>query len=210
HSPRKGDDSYCFDCGFVFPEEEPIPVAQKVAAKPSVRLKGRYELKEFLSERSGVARYRGLDFVAGDPGIPVVILKAAGPASAEPFLETAEVVTDAADTSDEEVLPSFDIPVAQPLTDPQLQIPIWPNLAWEKAVLEAARHPALPSVVDNFVEDGSEYLVETSPAGVLLWDAWDDPDASAEQRFGYLKHIAEGLRALHQAGAMLESLRPEI
>src|SRR6266700_4566334 len=68
HSPRRGDDSYCSDCGIVFPEEDPIPVAQKVAAKPNVRLKGRYELKEFLSERSGVARYRGLDFAAGDPG----------------------------------------------------------------------------------------------------------------------------------------------
>src|SRR5207247_7810880 len=101
-----------------------IPVAQKVAAKPSVRLKGRYELKEFLSERSGVARYRGLDFAAGDLGIPVVILKARAPVPAESVVESAEVVTDAADTSDEEVLPSFDIPVAQPLTDPQLEMQI--------------------------------------------------------------------------------------
>ncbi len=39
-----------------------------------------------------------------------------------------------------------------------------------------------------------------SPAGPPLWDAWDDPEADAEQRFGWLAQIAEVLHCLHQAG----------
>src|SRR5207249_1165598 len=40
--------------------------------------------------------------------------------------------------------------------------------------------------------------------------AWDDADATMEQRFTWLKHLAEQVRALHQAGALPESLRPEM
>src|SRR5205814_1910119 len=64
--------------------------------------------------------------------------------------------------------------------------------------------------LDQFTQDGFEYLVEELPTGQVLWDAWDDPQASAEQRFGWLKQIAGALHHLHQGGAILEGLRPDI
>src|SRR5207245_2860689 len=77
-------------------------------------------------------------------------------------------------------------------------------------LLDKLQHPVLPRVVDAFAEDGFEYLVEEQPAGRLLWDAWDDPGATAEQRFGWLKQIAGVLYHLNLNNALLEALRPEI
>src|SRR5262249_28879100 len=88
--------------------------------------------------------------------------------------------------------------------------PPWPSVAWEKAVLEKALHPALPRVLDTFTEGEYEYLVEEAPAGRSLWDAWDDPDATSEQRYGLLKQVAQGLHQVHQAGALFEGFRPEL
>jgi protein phosphatase len=88
--------------------------------------------------------------------------------------------------------------------------PAWPSLAWEASVLKKASHPTLPRILDQFTEDGFAYLVEEVPAGRPLWDAWDDPEATAAQQFGWLKQVAEALQDLHRAGAILETLRPEI
>jgi serine/threonine protein phosphatase PrpC len=65
-------------------------------------------------------------------------------------------------------------------------------------------------VLDAFVEDGFEYLVEELPTGQSLWDGWDDPGATAEQRFAWLKQIAGMLYHLNQSNALLEALRPDI
>ena len=43
-----------------------------------------------------------------------------------------------------------------------------PAPGWEKALLEKANHPALPRVVDSFVEGSTEYLIEEVPAGRCL------------------------------------------
>src|SRR5439155_3625039 len=88
--------------------------------------------------------------------------------------------------------------------------PVWPSIAWERALVEKLQHPALPRVSDAFVEDGFEYLVEELPEGQSLWDAWDDPNASADQRFAWLKQIAGVLYHLCQSNALLEALRPDI
>ena len=71
---------------------------------------------------------------------------------------------------------------------------VWPSLAWERDLLENINHPAFPKIVETFTEDGFEYLVEESPTGPSLWDAWDDPEASTEAKYGYLTSIAEGLK----------------
>src|SRR5438105_8553919 len=86
----------------------------------------------------------------------------------------------------------------------------WPSIEWERSALATANHPALPAVLDSFVEDDFEYLIEEVPSGKSLWDAWDDPDLSAAERFGWLKQIALALQALHNAGCMIEGIRPDI
>ena len=77
-------------------------------------------------------------------------------------------------------------------------------------MLEKLQHPALPRVIEAFAEDGFEYLVEELPVGQSLWDAWDDPGASAEQRFAWLKQIAGVLYHFYESNALLEALRPDI
>jgi protein phosphatase len=85
----------------------------------------------------------------------------------------------------------------------------WPSLAWEGELLDKCRHSFLPSMLDRFSENGSEYLVEKIHSGRSLRDAWADPSATWEQRFGWLGQIADGLRRLHAAGAMIGALRPD-
>ena len=107
------------------------------------------------------------------------------------------------------IVPTFEdpLPVAQFDTVGPLA---WPSVTWEHSLLTTANHPGLPRVVETFVEDNTEYLIEEVPEGQLLWDAWDDPNADASVRYGWLKQLAEALRALHDAGAICESLRPDI
>src|SRR5207247_1243774 len=102
---------------------------------------------------------------------------------------------------DEEILPGFDepMPMAGPIEGTPLGITgnAWPSLAWEKELLDKAAHPSLPAVVEAFVENNFEYLIEELPEGRTLWDAWDDARATLYS-FGatlysleYLHHALE-------------------
>ena len=86
----------------------------------------------------------------------------------------------------------------------------WPSIAWEKNLLETAKHPALPAVIEYFQESNGEYLIEEVPQGISLWDAWDEPDADAGLRYGWLMQIAEGMHSLQKAGALIEGIRPDV
>jgi serine/threonine protein phosphatase PrpC len=221
-SPRNGAQAWCDSCGYMFPPESApqssgpdlVPVAEALPAGLAGRVKDRYELTTLLGERDGVARFRGLDHGAGaaEP-VAVTIVRMALPAAVEPVeVAVTEPPAEAAAEGDDEILPSFDevLPTSGPTTDPLPAGPNWPSTAWERNLLELAQHPSLPAVLDNFTEDGHEYLVEELPAGQPLWDAWDDLDASSAQRYGLLKQVAEALLHLHQGGAILEGLRPDI
>jgi serine/threonine protein phosphatase PrpC len=102
------------------------------------------------------------------------------------------------------------VPSAAPVTESLPAAPTWPNLAWEYVLLSTLEHPARPGVIASFSEQGKDYLVEEIPEGRTLWDAWDDPESDSSQRFSWLVEIAQALHQLHQCGAMLEGLRPEL
>ncbi len=195
-----------------------------VAIMP-IRIKDRYELVEKIGERQGLSRYRGLDHGerrtsstspvsatshSGAPR-PVIIVESALPEMVEPLVEALPVAEleppEMADSAADEIMPTFEETFAAAL--PQGST-VWPSIFWEKDLLEKADHPALPRVLDYFTENNSEYLVEAIADGPKLWDAWDDPEANAFIRYGWLVDIAHGLQALHQAGAIVEGLRPEL
>ncbi len=214
NAQRQEGHVYCNDCGFMFPEEEPAPTATApgTGGEAIMRVKTRYEFGKPFAERLGVTRHKGIDRgLDGSSERSIVVIRRPV-ASLEPA-PTAELVAEPVDAdSDAEILPDFDNlpPSALPVTESLPAVPQWPSPAWEEKLLDSAGHPALPSVLDSFAADGYEYLIEELPTGQLLWDAWDDPEASAEKRFGLLRQVAEALQALHQAGAMLEGLRPDI
>ncbi|MBM4069522.1 MAG: hypothetical protein FJ271_11315 [Planctomycetes bacterium] len=215
---RRSQQAYCDDCGWMFSSAMParkvtalasVAAASSVtssnpsspvATMPSMRIKDRYELVEKLGEKQGVSRYRALDHGEGTPQ-PVVLLEAAIP-------EIAEIPAAEIEPAGDDFLPTFDnaIPVAGIVSSAGS----FPGIAWEKDLLERAQHPALPRVVDHFNDNNNEYLVASSCAGRILWDAWDDPEFDAVARYGWLIHIAEALHALHQAGAVLEGLNPDM
>jgi PPM family protein phosphatase len=201
---------YCEDCGWMFNEAAPVVAAAAPTTSPVLstrgsdmpttttkgRLRNRYELRQSIGERHGTQRHRGFDHTAGQ-GVVVVATPQA------PVVAIAEAAIVDAD----EIMPGFDedVPVAAVVTGGVA----WPGAAWEKQILEAAKHSALPRVVDFFTEGDTDYLVLDQPIGTTLWDAWDEAEDAAT-RYGWAKQIAEALHALHQAGAILEGVRPDL
>jgi protein phosphatase len=222
---RKGEELSCGDCGYYFSPDDLAPRHTSTTTGgnsslprsevPAVRLKNRFEMRERISERGGVTRYRGLDHGDGSgAAVPVVIIREALAESAVP--PVAEEVPAAEPLpvaeSEEPVLPDFDepLPTVLPTTEEFPKLPGWPSLTWEQSLLATLDHPGLPAVLDRFTEDNFEYLIEEVPAGRSLWDAWDDAEADSALRFGYLADIAEILHQLHQFNTILEGLRPEL
>src|SRR2546423_504117 len=108
--------------------------------------------------QSMLARLRGMAEAmlpraheSAEEGQPAWGAPAAAPAAARP----AE-----GDSADAEVLPSFDaLPPAGPAAAEGAGA-AWPGLAWERELLDTARHPGLPRVLDQLVDGDWEYLVE--------------------------------------------------
>jgi protein phosphatase len=215
-APRTGTQSYCTDCGWMFPPEmaAPLDPAETAAPAAATYLRGRYELGQLLGERGGLSRFCGWDHGSGTPDpVAILLIRAALPQAAEQDAAAEPGPAPAVDAVGEaEVLsgPPEPLPATLPIVDlgsPEL---VWPSIAWERELVTRAQHPALPQVLDSFTEGGFEYLVEEAFSGRSLWDAWDDADATAADRFGWLKQIAEALDHLHRAGAILEGLRPDL
>ena len=209
-APRQPSATFCNDCGWMFPAAgapaaSPGPASllrdPAMAANSTGRLKNRYDLDDLLGDRQGVQRHRGIDSTTGHP---VVIVSA-------PLAEVVEVaeVTPVAVVADEEIMPGFDeeVPVALAVGGGGAEI--FPSIAWEKGMLEAANHPGLPMVLDQFTENNTEYLILEWPLGTGLWDAWDEPEADAGLHYAWLQKIATILQALHSAGAVYEGIRPD-
>jgi serine/threonine protein phosphatase PrpC len=188
-APRSGEESYCANCGWIFPPPT-VDITPPSEPTAETRLKDRYVLGRRLGERGDVVRFQARDTV---DAVPVVVLRAPRPPAPE------------ASTVEAQAEPVAAVPVAEVASEP-----IWPSIAWERTLLERAAHSALPRPLDAFHDDAFDYLVEEVPTGTALWDAWDDPEATADQRFGWLHQLAEALQRLLRHGAILEGLRPDI
>jgi protein phosphatase len=184
----KTTETFCDTCGYVWTPGSAPPRAAAGSAPSGQLVKNRYELGALVKEYGGVSRFKGFDRGSGQP-VPVVILRAvAGGANGN--------------GGGAEMNPGFDVTLAAPGA--------WPSIAWEKNLLEKAQNPSLPKVLDSFTDNGHEYLIEESPVGQNLWNAWDDLDATWAQRWGWLKQVAEGLQQLHKNNTIIEGLRPDI
>jgi protein phosphatase len=206
-APRQGNSAFCEDCGWMFPAGAAVaavfsPSPSPAQANGTMRLKGRYEIREQLNQRGELARYRGLDHGASPPAAVLIVREAM------PELAAAVIPEEEEPIPVEEILPEIEEPV--PVAKADGGQPVWPGIAWERQLLEKAQHAALPRVVESFVEGDFDYLIEEVSAGRSLWDAWDDPASDANLRYGWLAQIAEALHQLHQTGAVLEGLRPDL
>jgi serine/threonine protein phosphatase PrpC len=209
-APRVGLQDSCADCGFYFSAADLAAPGTTASNRtdPAVRLQDRFELRDLIVERDGVARFRGFDHGDGKgPPVPVIIVR-------QFLVPDTLAATEApkSDDSSEEILPGFDDAVASlsPITQVLPARPAWPSIEWERGVLRTLEQPALPALLASFTEAGHVYLVEEVPVGRPFWDAWDDPESTSEQRFGWLIQIAEGLASLHHCNAMLEAVRPDL
>jgi protein phosphatase len=201
-SPRAAGQPSCADCGYYFTSEDTAG-DDKRSASPAVRVGGRYELTKMLLRRGNVARYRAIDHAAASGPAAVVILaeRTAPDAAKEPSGEETSAEYPVALPEDEANSSHSTIVLSLAAARP--------GVDWERALLKRADDPALPRILDEFKDDGVSYLVEESPAGRPLWDAWDDSAANDEQRFGWLIEIVAALHGLHCIGAIFEGLRPD-
>lgn len=211
NAPREATATYCGDCGCVFSHDgnNGGAVASTPAAAPPPRVKDRYEIGKLLGQRGEVSRYQGRDLGGAQP-VGVIILRGPAPQAAgdaEPVL-AAEIIDEVpAEVLDAEILPAFDEPALVAAVEPDANTPAWPSVSWEKNLLDKAKHPAIPVILDHFVDEGWEYLVEELPVGESLWDAWDV--SSNEKRFGWLIQVAEGMQTIIKSGALFEFVRPD-
>lgn len=203
---------YCINCGWIFATGEAPDKTTEIVPPPSTRVNQRYELGELIARRGPLSRFRSRGFLANDPmPIPVVLLRSPVQTRSdnEPVAEAEPPDCDEAVSASQALCQ--DEQADAPFVEAEGRSePAWPSIAWETALLEKLRHPALPRLIDHFTDDGFEYLIEERPAGRSLWDAWDDLDASASDRFGWLVQIVELLRELYGAGVLIESLRPDL
>lgn len=214
-SARTGEAPYCGTCGWVFPGKGETRAREPERLRVGERIAGRYEVVAFLGDRQGVERYRAWDHASTGSAAAAVVLLRGRPAPAPEALPVAEEVAGSATLAGAEdvmVSTSEDLGISgsQATTEILRVGPPWPTLAWERAVLGRAQHPSLPAILDGFAQDGWEYLVEEAPRGRSFWDAWDDPATTNRQRYAWLAQVADALRGLHRADAILEGLRPEL
>lgn len=199
---------YCSDCGYSITHHEATAATASAAAHtaPQFPLKDRYQVGQLISQRLGVYRYHGQDLKheSGQPQ-PVIVVTSALPD--EPAEAVVAEIEEPAEETEAAFLPTFDDPVAVAQEIP-VEGATFPGARWEKSVLDKVDHPAIARVVDHFIEGDFEYVIEEAPQGTLIWDAWWDGDTGT--RYGWLIQIAEGLHALHKAGAMIEAIRPDI
>jgi serine/threonine protein phosphatase PrpC len=200
----------CGDCGYYFSEADLVPVAMgRPAGAAGEMLQGQYELREMVGQRKQVTRFRALDYLGGKQPVPVVVVRE--PLPALTVAEPGKGKPAEAEDSGDEILPTFDDAAGcHSATAVLAGQPNWPSIAWERRILRTLDHPALPTELAYFCDDDYEYVVEQVPAGRPLWDAWDDPQATARERFAWLSEVAEVLHRLHQVGAMVEGLRPDL
>src|SRR5262249_38160450 len=158
------------------------------------RINERYELGVRIAHRGEVERFHGRGFVTTvDEPVPIILLRA--PAAA-PGHETPGGTDETEDAVGEFSHAEADEAATAKLGGDAAwdAEATWPRLGWEHACLERATHPSLPRVLERFSADGFDYLVEEVPQGRSLWDAWDDPDATADQRFGWLEQLVLALQ----------------
>src|SRR5207237_8988133 len=142
--PRKATQPDCDECGWMFGNEPP-PSAARAASSPlpvssfsaepvmsGRRIKGRFEIAEKIAEKPGLCRYRGWDLGQGGNPVPVFVVEAPLPAMAEPLTDTVPIAE--IEESDEEIMPTFETPLAVAEL-PQGEND-WPGLGWAKTLLE--------------------------------------------------------------------------
>jgi len=203
-TPRQPGQTYCNCCGLIFPSNtEAVSAPHPSAAVASRRIKERYELGELLLEQGAIGRFRGVDYGQGDSAPVAVLIVRSN--------KSRDSSADMTNCEDDVLIPTFDGPqeTGMPATGEYKKEPCWPSPGWEEVVLEKARHVTLPRVLDRIEDDSWDYLVLEAPGGRCFWDAWDDPEATTDQRYTWLEQIAAGLHKLHQAGAIVAAMRPD-
>jgi serine/threonine protein phosphatase PrpC/serine/threonine protein kinase len=205
------------------PESEVIPPPAAAPSPPDAtpgrRLANRYEVGERLGVRGAAARYRGLDYgIAGKP-VPVIVVATPFVARpAESATTQAEGPPDAPPPPplEEDRVPLGEQPAAEEPDTACLSgaiegLPMeWPGLGWECRLLGKIDHPSIPRLLDRFAEDDHYYVIVEAFAGQSLWDAWEDPAFTPAERLSWLAELAGALKTLHDHGAVLEGLRPDI
>lgn len=194
---READAPHCGDCGWLYPTAAETPSAAGVFAVGEL-IAARYEALEALPSRPGVSRFRVRD---RETGMEAVLL--ASPAARRPKADGDERQNALEEplgrggstiVMKEERLP--------PLTP-------WPSVEWEAGLLTLAEDHGLPRYLDSVAAGGLECIVHEIPAGMPLWDSWDDPETPLATKFCWLADLARTLMAVHEAGAIVEALRPE-
>ncbi|MFT3879868.1 MAG: protein phosphatase 2C domain-containing protein [Gemmatales bacterium] len=196
-------DTFCKECGYVFPKEQTEPKAAAVKLEQSPQWHERYTPQRPLPSRPSLERW--LAIARKEPNQPLV----------EVYYSLArtshEEKRDAASSDDDTV--NLQSPLVQ-LNQETAPVHLseearhWPGARWLHQII-TRMGGNLPAVREYTVEGSEEILVLDPPIGTVLWDAWDQARFQSD-RFRWLREVAELLQELHKHQVIVEALRPEM
>lgn len=198
-APRDLAALHCPECGWLYATEE--EVTPSAAAAVGHVFGGRFQVLAPLPARPGLSRYRVRDLQAGVGSPELILLAAVRP----PLKEKTE---DGAHALDEPPVVGGSTVVMR--TELRTETTHWPGLDWEIGLTNLAQEHGLPRLVELGHDPDVDFLVHELSVGVPLWDAWDSRQATLKEKFGWLADLGRTLQAVHQSGAIVEALRPEI
>ncbi len=208
-SPRIEESPYCGECGWQYPDANALPSSFTIfssATLPIGQVVHEYEIIRGLPCRPGLSRYLAR-CINPESAHPNVILLAgprttphnAAPAEPDPSVELGQ---------SEPNRDSSTVIIRESALDQRFVR--WPCINWERQLLTDRSIPGLPRLLDQFAEGDLDFLVTEVTPGRSLWDAWDDPAYSMQERVHWLIQLTETLHQLHLKGGIIDGLRPEL
>ena len=78
-------------------------------------------------------------------------------------------------------------------------------------LLRSCNHSSLPKILDSFEDNYHPYIVYKYYSGISLVDLIEGKKEclNSKEKIKYIKHIAQGLKILHQKGLVHQNVKPQ-
>ena len=200
------DADACCSCQQTFaPGEERCPLPEETTTPPlcagQVMLRGKYRLGKLIGILGNVFTY---EILIEDEGRQRPAILRGCPLPCRPQAPPAD------NTNSTVIIPVMPTPDEGDVQAKDTQESAFALIRAEHRALKSDTCAGLPELLDVFREEEHVFLVEASPQGIPILEAWKEPTRTESEKHGWLEQIRLALAALHQQGLILPTLMPSL